>query len=64
MQTFHKVLATVLQEGQQAEGESVVIGKGKQVEPGKVLEYVEVVRFGVEMLLELGMPQEAQELFN
>jgi hypothetical protein len=29
----------------------MVIGKGKQLEPGKVLEYMEVVRFGVEMLL-------------
>ena len=34
------------------------------MEPSKVLEYVEVVRFGVEMMLKQGMQQEAQELFN
>jgi hypothetical protein len=34
------------------------------MEPAKVLEYIEVTRFGVEMMLELGMPQEALELFN
>jgi len=34
------------------------------MEPAKVLEYIEVSRFGVEMMIQQGMPKEAQELFN
>lgn len=39
----------------QKQGEEVVeLGKG-DVEVGKVLEYVEVVRLGVQMMLQMGM---------
>lgn len=36
-----------------------MLGKGKAIEHGKVLEYMEVVKFGIEMMLGLGMFSEA-----